>query len=90
MVPRKKDWSELLNLASACIDREVIKWLNKCFESKSFCTPPDLNTIDFDTLWNELKYKTHFFLMLYIMLISVDNCLYLCYCNNKILNCICV
>jgi len=63
----KKDWSQLLDLASVCIDREVIKygileeelaeWRNKCFESKSFCTPPDINAIDFNTLWNELKYK---------------------------------
>ena len=63
----KKDWSQLLDLASACIDREVIKygrlqeelaeWRDKCFKPKSFCTPPDINTIHFDTLWNELKYK---------------------------------
>ena len=42
----KKDWSQMLDLASACIDREVIKygrlqeeltvWRNKCFESKYF------------------------------------------------------
>jgi len=66
-VHRNNDWSQLLDLASACIDREVIKysrlqeelaaWRNKRFESKSFCTPPDTNAIDFDTLWNELKYK---------------------------------
>jgi len=52
----KKDWSQLLDLASACIDRELIKygrpqeelaeWRNKCFQSKSFCTPPDINAID--------------------------------------------
>jgi hypothetical protein len=44
----KKDWSRLMDLASGCIDREVIKygilqdelleWRNKCFESKFFCT----------------------------------------------------
>ena len=61
----KKDWSQLLDLASGCIDREVIKygrlqeelaeWRNKCFESKSFCTPPDINAIYYITLWNELK-----------------------------------
>ena len=42
----KKDWSQLLDLASACIDREVIKyvrlqeeipeWRNKSFEFNSF------------------------------------------------------
>jgi len=56
----KNDGSQLLDLASACIDREVIKygrlqdelaeWRKKCFESKSFCTPPDTNAIDFSTL----------------------------------------
>jgi hypothetical protein len=56
-----------MDLASGCIQREVIKygrlqgelleWRNKCFPSKSFCTPPERNAIDFNTLWNELKYK---------------------------------
>jgi len=42
----KKDWSQLMDLASGCIDREVIKhgrlqdelleWRNRCLESKSF------------------------------------------------------
>ena len=58
----KKDWSHFLDLASGCIDREIIKygtlqdelleWRNKCFESKSFCTLPETNAIDFNTLWN--------------------------------------
>ena len=71
----KKDWSQLMDLASGCRDREVIKygrlqdehlqWRKKCFESKSFCTRPETNTIDFNTLWNELKYKNISF--------SVDN-----------------
>jgi hypothetical protein len=56
----KKDWSQLMDLESACIDREVIKygrlqdvvleWRNKCFELKFFRTPPDTNAIDFNTL----------------------------------------
>jgi len=56
-----------VDLASACIDREeikygrlqdeLIKWRNTCFESKSFSTPPYTNAIDYNTLWNELKYK---------------------------------
>jgi len=63
----KQDWSQLMDLASACITREVIKfgtlqdellvWRNKCFESKSFCSPPKTSAIDFNTLWDELKYK---------------------------------
>ena len=66
----KKVWSQLLDLASACIDRQVIKfgrlqdelpeWRSKCCELKGFCPPPDANAIDFDTLWDELKY--HMFL----------------------------
>ena len=54
------DWSQLMDLASGCIEREVIKygglqdelleWRNKCFESKSFCTLPETNAIDFNTL----------------------------------------
>jgi len=56
-----------MDLASGCIEREVIKygriqdelleWRNNCFESQSFSTPPETNAIDFNTLWNELKYK---------------------------------
>jgi hypothetical protein len=55
-----------MDLASGCIDWEVIKygrledvlseWRNKCFQSKSFCTPPDTNAVDFNTLCNELKF----------------------------------
>jgi len=61
-------------LASGCIDREVIKfsrlqdelleWRSKCFESKSFCTPPGTNTIVFNTLWDEQIIKTVPFLMI--------------------------
>jgi len=63
----KQDWSQLMDLASACIDRHVIKffrpqdeqleWRNKCVESKCFCTAPNKNAIDFDALWDELPYK---------------------------------
>ena len=58
---KKQHWSQLMDLESGCINREVIKfrrqdelleWRNKCFESKSFCTPPDNNAIDFSILWN--------------------------------------
>ena len=57
-----------MDLASACIERQVIKfgrlqdelaeWPSKCGESKCFCTPPDTNAIDFATLWDELTYET--------------------------------
>jgi hypothetical protein len=60
-----------MDLASACIDRQVIKfgrlqdelteWCNKCFETKSFCTPPNTNAINFETLYDELGYKTNVF-----------------------------
>ena len=63
----KQDRSQLTDLASVCIDRELIKydrlqyelveWRNKCFDSKSLCTPRNTNAIDFNTLWNKLKYK---------------------------------
>jgi len=56
-----------MDIGSGCINREVLKyarlhdelleWRNKCFGSKSPCTHPDTNAIDFNTLWNELKYK---------------------------------
>jgi len=39
---------------------EVVEWHNKCFESKYFCTPPNTNSFDFNTLWSELKYKNKF------------------------------
>ena len=63
----KKYWSQLMDLASACIDRQVInfcriqddlvEWRDKCVESKCWCTPPNTNAINFDALWDELSYK---------------------------------
>jgi len=51
----KKDWSLLLDLASSCIDKEVIKygrlqneleqWSKNCFESKSFCLQTQMSSI---------------------------------------------
>ena len=59
-----------MDLASACIDRQVIKfgrlqdelaeWRSKCCELKCFCPPPDTKAIDFDTLRDELRYKNMF------------------------------
>jgi len=61
----KKDWSGLTDLASCCIDRQVIKfcrlqyeivnWGKKCFEYKSFCTPPNKNAIYIETLYDDLS-----------------------------------
>jgi hypothetical protein len=58
----KKEWSQLMDPASGCIDREVMKygrvqdeiseWRNKFSESKYFCTPSDTNADDFNILWN--------------------------------------
>jgi hypothetical protein len=65
-----------MDLASSCMDRqihefyrqqvELVECCNKCFENKSFCTPPSINAIDFESLYDELMYKTQFsvFLML--------------------------
>jgi len=57
----------LLDLANACIDREVIKYgrIQKNLQSGAisdlnpnpFFTPPDINATDFNTIQNELKYK---------------------------------
>ena len=70
-------------MASACIDREVIKygwlqdvlveWHNKCFDSKFISTLPDTNVIDLDTFSNELKYKNTSLSYAYLTFISVDN-----------------
>jgi len=66
----KNDWSQLLELETDCIDREVIKygrhqeqladWRNKFFEFNSFFTPPDINAFDVNTLWKKLKYENCF------------------------------
>ena len=55
----KKDWAYLMELASACIGRQVIRFSrlqddllecwNNCLREKSFCTPPNAYDIDFDS-----------------------------------------
>jgi hypothetical protein len=67
----KKDWKVLMELASSCLNRRIIKFgrlqdelvelRDKCFESKSFCEPPNTNAIDFESLYDELCYKTNLF-----------------------------
>ena len=59
----KSQWEYLVELASSCIDREIMKlfklhedliqWRNKCIESKSFCTLPKTSDIDFETLYDD-------------------------------------
>jgi hypothetical protein len=62
----KKDWTYLMELASACINRQVIRfsrlqddlveWWNRCLREKSFCTP-NANGIHFDSLYDELSHR---------------------------------
>jgi hypothetical protein len=64
----KSEWSYLMELASSCRDRQILKlckvhddliqWRNKCFEFKSFCTLPHTNAVDLETLYDEIMYKT--------------------------------
>ena len=61
----KTEWSDLMELARICMDRQILKLFrlhrnliecrNKCYESISYCTPPDTNVIDFETLYDEIK-----------------------------------
>jgi len=63
----KKYWSQLMDLASAGIDRkvvmflglqdELVEWRDKCVQLKCFGTPPNTKAIDFIILWDELTYK---------------------------------
>ncbi len=60
----KTEWSDLMELARTCMDRQILKlfrlhedlieWRKKCYESNSYCTPPDTNVIDFETLYDEI------------------------------------
>jgi hypothetical protein len=63
------EWSYLMELAGTCIDRQILKlcklqddliqWRNECHESKTFCTQPQTSAIDFETLYDEIMYKTY-------------------------------
>ena len=65
----KSEWSDLMELARTCMDRQILKlfrlhedlieWQKKCYESNSYCTPPDTNVIDFETLYDEIMLQTH-------------------------------
>ena len=67
----KKDWAYLIELASACINKQVIRfsrlqddlvqWWNKCLQEKAFSTPPNANGIDFGSLYDELSHRTYLF-----------------------------
>jgi len=51
----KSQWAHLMQLASSCIDRQIMKlfklydeliqWRNKCLENKSSYTPPKTSAI---------------------------------------------
>jgi len=66
----KKDLVYLVELANACINRQVIRfirlqddmveWWNKCLRENSFCTPPNANDVDFDSLYDELSHRMSF------------------------------
>jgi hypothetical protein len=61
----KSEWSDLMELASTCMDKQIPKlfrlhddlmqWRNKYIESKSCCTPLDTNVIDFETLYRMMN-----------------------------------
>ena len=57
----KKDWSQLMDLASACkfgrLQDELFEWQSKCVESKCFCTLPDTNAVNLDRLLDDLRTK---------------------------------
>ena len=60
-----------MELASACIDRQEIRFSrlqdnlleswNKCLRESSFWTPPNVNGIDFGSLYDELHHRTCLF-----------------------------
>ncbi len=64
MFLNKSEWSDLLELARTCVDRQILKlfrlhedlivWRNEFYESNSHCTPSDRNIIDFETLYAEI------------------------------------
>ena len=64
----RKYWAYLIELASACIDREAIRfsrlqddlveWRNKCLQGKSFCTLSNAYGSDFDSLYYKLSHRT--------------------------------
>jgi hypothetical protein len=65
----KSQWAYIMDLAGSCVNRqilelfrlhdELLEWRNKCIESKSFCTSPETNAIDFETLYDEIMFKTY-------------------------------
>ena len=66
-----KERSYVMQLASACINRQVIRcsrlqddlvqWWNKFLQERAFSTPPDVNGIDFDSLYDELSHRTRLY-----------------------------
>jgi hypothetical protein len=64
----KSQWEYLMELDSSCVDSqimelfklydELIQRRNKCLETQSFSTPPNTSAFDFETLYDEIMYKT--------------------------------
>jgi hypothetical protein len=50
-------WTEMLQYFR--LQDELVEWRNQCSETKSFCTPPTTNAVDFESLYEELMYGTH-------------------------------
>jgi hypothetical protein len=63
----KSQWAYLMEVASSCIDRQIMKVFklcdeltqgrNKCLEAQSSSTPPNTSDIDFETLYNDIMCK---------------------------------
>jgi hypothetical protein len=60
------EWSYLMKLASACLDRQIRKlsvlqeevsaWHDRCLESNTYRKPPSTSVIDFECLYDELMF----------------------------------
>jgi len=67
----KKEWPYLMELASASINRQLIRfsrlqddlvqWWKKCLQERAFSIPPDANGIDFVSLYDELSHRASLF-----------------------------
>jgi hypothetical protein len=71
----KKGWAYLIELASARTNKQVTRFStlqdglvecwNKCLQERSFCTPPNVKVIDFNTLFGKLRHRTFLFNKIY-------------------------
>ena len=83
----KKDWAFLMELASACINRQVIRFSrlqdglvecwNKCLQERSFSTPPNANGINFDSFLMNYVIKHVFSTkIIQIRMLKLFSCVY--------------